>query len=40
MTGRKPGVVLIMENPADVKHLEKLKLIAQKNDIRIWTMTQ
>jgi len=37
-TGKKPGVVLIMEKLSDGRHLEKLETIAMKYGIRIWTI--
>lgn len=39
-TAKKPGIVLILENPdKDVKYLNRLKSIAQVYNIKIWTMT-
>lgn len=39
-TGKLPGVVLIMENPKkDIKYLNRLNDVAQKYNIKVWTMT-
>lgn len=38
-TNRQAGVVLIMENPKkDKRHLMRLKTVADKYNIKIWTM--
>jgi hypothetical protein len=36
MTGKKPGIVIIIEKESDKKHLKKVKGIALKKDIKIW----
>lgn len=38
MTNRKPGIVLIIEDPKDERHLKKLRPIAEKTGIRIWVI--
>ncbi len=39
MTGRKPGIVLIMEHPKkDQKYLSRLKKATSGLDIKIWTV--
>lgn len=38
-TGRKPGIVLILEKPKDKKYLERLQTISEKHQIRVWTIT-
>ena len=39
-TNKNAGVVLIMENPQkDMKYLIRLKEVAQKYNIKVWTMT-
>lgn len=36
---KKPGIVLIMENPKeDEKYLKRLQMIAKKYKIKVWTM--
>ncbi len=35
-TERKPGILLIMENETDTRSLNKLKIIGEKYNIRIW----
>ena len=37
MTGKKPGIVLIMK-PGDEKYLERLKPIAFNAGIKVWTV--
>lgn len=38
-TGKKPGIVLIMENPIkDSKHLKRLQVVAKHYKIMIWTV--
>lgn len=40
MTGKKAGVVLIIENGAkDTKYLNRLKCVAQKYNIKVWAIT-
>lgn len=37
-TGKKPGVVLILEKPEkDTRHLRRLKALAKKYNITVWT---
>lgn len=39
-TGKKAGVVLIIENPqTDYKYLSRLKTVALKYNIKVWTIT-
>ena len=39
-TNKNAGVVLIMENPQkDIKYLLRLQEVAQKYNIKVWTMT-
>ncbi|MBS4759135.1 MAG: hypothetical protein KHX03_00350 [Clostridium sp.] len=39
-TGKKAGVVLIMEKPQkDMKYFERLNAVAKKYNIKVWTMT-
>lgn len=38
MTGKKPGVVLILETPRDA-YLYRLQAVAEKYGITVWTMT-
>lgn len=39
-TGKKAGVVLIMENgQKDLKYLKRLQDVSEKHNIKIWTMT-
>ncbi len=39
-TGKNAGIVLILENPKkDLKYLQRLKYIAEKHNIKIWTIT-
>jgi len=39
MTNKKAGVLLILENPKrDIKYLNRLKKVAKKHDIEIWTI--
>ena len=37
-TGKSPGVVLILEDEKDRKHLPKIKLLADKYKIKLWEM--
>ncbi len=40
VTGKKPGIVLIMENPANEKqYLERVNTVAKKYGITVWVMT-
>lgn len=37
---KQPGIVLIMENGAqDTKYLTRVKQVAMKHNIKVWTMT-
>lgn len=36
-TGKRPGVLLILENEGGSRHLERLALLAKKFGIRVWT---
>jgi len=38
-TGRKPGVLLILENDGDERFIERLNLTAEKYGITTWTIT-
>ena len=40
LSGKKPAIVLIMENPCgDQKYLNELNKVAVKYGIKVWTMT-
>lgn len=40
ITKKKPGIVLIMENPVkDQKYLNRVNTVAQSHGITVWTMT-
>ena len=39
MTERRPGVVLIVETPRDLRYLERLHTIADRFNITIWVIT-
>ncbi|WP_243374672.1 hypothetical protein [Geotalea sp. SG265] len=39
MTGRKPGVVLILEKATDTRYVDRLKKIADRYGIMQWIMT-
>jgi hypothetical protein len=38
MTGKQPGVVLIMENEGDGRYLERLNTVAAEHNIKVWTI--
>lgn len=39
-TGLRPGVVLIMEHPEnDKRYLKRLRAVARRRHIKVWTMT-
>ena len=38
MTGKGPGVVLIMENDGDGRYLERLNTVAVELNIKVWTI--
>jgi len=37
-TGRKPGIVLILETKTSGRYLKRLKVVAEKYNIKVWTM--
>jgi len=37
-TGRKPGVVLILEQAGDDRFLQRLNSVADRSQIKVWTM--
>lgn len=37
-TGKKPGIVLIIEKDSDKRYLKRLKTLSEKYQIRVWTM--
>lgn len=39
MTGRRPGVLLIMKSEGDKRHLKRLNTVADKTGIKVWTIT-
>ena len=39
MTDRQPGILLILEQQSDHRHLDKLLKVAEKYNIRVWTIT-
>ncbi len=39
-TGRAPGIVLIMEDPGDIRFLERLKAASRGTRIIVWTITE
>lgn len=38
MTGKRPGVLLILEDEGDSRHLERLVFLAKRFGIRVWTV--
>lgn len=38
MTGKRPGVVLIMEHNGDSRYLDRLNAVAEEYQIKVWTM--
>lgn len=38
-TGKKPGILLIIEKPKDWRYYNRLKRIALKQNIRLWHIT-
>lgn len=38
MTGKRPGILLIMEE-SDERHLERVRVVAEKLGVRVWTVT-
>lgn len=38
-TGRKPGIVLIMEKEGDDRHWKKIEFLMRKYAIKVWSMT-
>lgn len=39
VTGKKPGVVLILKTEADQRYVERVRPLAIENDITLWTVT-
>lgn len=37
-TGKKPGIVLILEKDGDERYLKRLKKVSEKYQIRVWIM--
>jgi len=37
-TGKKSGVVLILEKNSDTKYLDRLKAVAEKHSIKVWVI--
>ena len=37
-TGRKPGIVLILEKDGDERYLKRLKIVSEKYQIKVWIM--
>jgi hypothetical protein len=37
-THRKPGILLIIENPDEQRHLDRLNVVAEKIGIKVWTI--
>lgn len=37
-TGKRPGIVLIMEKGKDLRHLKRLESLAEQYDIKIWIL--
>jgi hypothetical protein len=38
-TGRKPGILLIMESDGDTRYLERLEAVTRNLGIAVWTIT-
>lgn len=38
-TGRKPGILLIMESDKDIRYLERLEAVTRNLGIEVWTIT-
>jgi len=38
-TERQPGIVLILEHESDARFLERLKAVADKLPLKVWTMS-
>lgn len=39
MSGKKPGIVLIIEDQKDEKYLERLRAIAEDVEIKVWVVS-
>lgn len=39
MTGRKPGVVLILEKSGDDRYLKRITTVADGHGLKVWTIT-
>lgn len=39
-TGKKPGIVLIMEDHKDDKYLKRLKAVSDSYNIKVWTVSK
>jgi hypothetical protein len=39
VTGRKPAVLLIIEKPADTRHLPRIKAVSEKTGLTVWTIS-
>ena len=37
-TGRKPGVLMIMQNDKDERFLKRLRAVAKEQGIKVWTV--
>lgn len=40
MTGKKPGVLLIMEHSKDQRYLERLNEVAKEHHLKVWKMME
>lgn len=38
MTGKLPGIVLIMENEDDVRYLKRLRAVTDRYGVKVWEM--
>ena len=38
MTGKKPGIAVIVEKESDKRFLKRLKLVTDKEGIRVWVL--
>lgn len=39
MTGRRPGILLIMEEKSDERFLERVRAVTERIGVRVWTVT-
>lgn len=39
-TNKQPGIVLILEDKTDISYLKRLKIVANKFNIKIWILNQ